>query len=121
VDVEYKNVESVDLTGDGFGYEHHPGSSSSVDVFGESTTLWTETAASRPEPLARTSKKRKSDERSPTRRSPKKIDTNRKPATIKEDYSRGLDGFVDIDDIPPRSSHKTALGQPVWEISEGSC
>jgi len=57
-------VESIDLTGDDYGQYPYSRSSSTEVVFGEPKVLWMEPHASRPEPLPRSTKKRKSDEMS---------------------------------------------------------
>ncbi|RDL36724.1 uncharacterized protein BP5553_06076 [Venustampulla echinocandica] len=91
-------VESVDLTGDDYGEELPPRSSSSEVVFGEPQVLWREDSASRPEPLVKNSKKRKSNEIS--------IGTLRKGdgsgglvEVFKRDRRERLDDFVDIDEM----------------------
>lgn len=95
-------VESVDLTGDEYGYERKSRSSSSDVIFGEPTTLWREDSASRPEPLplGRTAKKRKSDDIS------RATSRKRKETPIPEDgfqaASQGSDdSFPDIDELVP--------------------
>ncbi|CAG8974441.1 hypothetical protein HYALB_00004137 [Hymenoscyphus albidus] len=95
-------IESVDLTGDDYGYEHNSLSSSSDLVFGEPTTLWREDSASRAEPLplGRAGKKRKSDDISRT--SPRKRKESAKPeeqfrSARQKSYDN--DDFQDIEDI----------------------
>jgi bloom syndrome protein len=93
----------VDLTGDDHSHsESFTSRSSSVEIFGESQKLWDEGSASRAEPLSRTSKKRKSDEMSPERLKRTNTGTLHSPDSVR-DHETGLDGFVDIDDVMPRS------------------
>ena len=91
----------MDLTGDDHS-ENLTSRSSSVEVFGDSQILWDEDSAWRPEPLPRTSKKRKSDEMSPERSRKTHTDISRSK-DYPRDHDTGLDGFVDIDDVMPRS------------------
>ncbi|KAE9381581.1 hypothetical protein N431DRAFT_476384 [Stipitochalara longipes BDJ] len=94
-------TETVDLTGDD-NSENLTSRSSSVEVFGESQVLWKEDSASRAEPLPRTSKKRKSDGASPERPKRANPGSSRSP-DYAENRGTGLDEFIDIDDVMPRS------------------
>ncbi|KAF4630535.1 hypothetical protein G7Y89_g7601 [Cudoniella acicularis] len=112
-----ENVESVDLTGDNQGGDLR--SSSNEIVFGDPVVLWQEGPASRPEPLPRTSKKRKSDEISfgtPGRWGK----TGRPAKEIKKDLGDSQDGFVDIDDFDPDQYHQKGFQEsPAVPVKPG--
>ncbi|KAK0118944.1 ATP-dependent DNA helicase sgs1 [Cadophora gregata] len=103
-------IDSVDLTNDEDGGNRAPGSSSSVEVFGDPIRLWREDSASRAEPLPRSSRKRKSLEMSPRRS--KRTDSYERQyvKTVRGQYSNAND-FVDIDDVLPSQSTRP-LFQP---------
>jgi len=106
----------VDLTGDDHS-ENITSRSSSIECFGEPQVLWREDSASRAEPLVRTCKKRKSDEISPGRLKSSGLSASHSAGSTR-DHNTGLDGFVDIDDVMPRSpgyakSLHTSLNKPV--------
>ncbi|KAH8814138.1 hypothetical protein F5882DRAFT_447144 [Hyaloscypha sp. PMI_1271] len=111
-------TDTVDLTGDDHSHsESFASRSRSVEVFRESQKLWDEGLASRAEPLSRTSKKRKSGEMSPERPKRTNTGTSHSPDSVR-DHETGLDGFVDIDDVMPRSqkyltSHQNAVSKSV--------
>ncbi|KAJ5032691.1 uncharacterized protein L3040_009286 [Drepanopeziza brunnea f. sp. 'multigermtubi'] len=113
-----ETIESVDLTGEEYCEIQAPGSSSSVEVFGEPQRLWKEDSASRPEPRLQPSKKRKSLEMSPGRS--KRTNAHEQQYTKKDrnDYT-SADGFVDIDDIVPSQQHQSSLEsvRPSIEVS----
>ena len=115
-----RNVESVDLTGDNSWSDPVSRSSSTEIVFGKPKVVWTPSAAARPEPLPRSSKKRKSDEMpgSSVRKRPPR--SHSKTQKLEEDVSRE-EGFMDIDEIVPsrsqqeRSIHRPRATRPVIE------
>ncbi|KAI9053676.1 hypothetical protein LZ554_002630 [Drepanopeziza brunnea f. sp. 'monogermtubi'] len=113
-----ETIESVDLTGEEHGEIQAPGSSSSVEVFGEPQRLWKEDSASRPEPRLQSSRKRKSLEMSPGR---SKRTNAHEPQYSKKDRndSTSADGFVDIDDVVPSQQHQSSLKsvRPSIEVS----
>ncbi|KAH7364424.1 QDE3-like protein [Rhexocercosporidium sp. MPI-PUGE-AT-0058] len=103
-------IESVDLTHDGNVGTLAPGSSSSVEFFGDSVRVWREDSASRAEPLPRSSKKRKSIEMSPGRS--KRTDSyERQHVRTTKDQHTSVDGFVDIDDVVPSQPKRTPFRQ----------
>lgn len=106
----------MDLTGDDYDETRAPGSSSSIEIFGEPQRLWKEDSASRAEPLPRSSKKRKSLEISPARS--KRVNTHEQQHT-KFDRDHSIDGFVDIDDVVPSQQYRPSLRsvQPSIEVS----
>ncbi|KAH7417089.1 QDE3-like protein [Cadophora sp. MPI-SDFR-AT-0126] len=110
--LKLETFESVDLTNDEDSGTRAPGSSSSVEVFGDSIRLWREDSASRAEPLTRSSKKRKSLEMSPGRS--KRTDSYERQhvRNVRGQYT-SVDDFVDIDDVLPLQSTRPPL-QPSW-------
>jgi bloom syndrome protein len=96
---KHEAIESVDLTGDDFGeIPVSRSSSSDVTYFGEPIVLWKEDSASRAEPLARSSRKRKSDEMSPKRlKKIDSIDVQLRKSSL--DRHMSMEGFVDIDEM----------------------
>lgn len=95
-------IESVDLTGDDYGAAMSRSSSSDV-VWGDSQPLWNEAAASRVEPLSRTSKKRKSGEMfSPG--GVKRTSSHKSPIRNAKREQESMEGFVDIEDFDPLPS-----------------
>lgn len=101
-------IESVDLTGDDYGAAMSRSSSSDV-VWGDSQPIWTEAAASRAEPVSRTSKKRKSDEIF----SPgcvKRSSSHKSPTQKAKREHESMEGFVDIEEFdPPTPSSGNAI------------
>ncbi|CZS91539.1 uncharacterized protein RAG0_02132 [Rhynchosporium agropyri] len=96
-------IESVDLSCDDKGGIGAPGSSSSIEIWGDSKRVWREESASRAEPLPRTSKKRKSTGISPER--PRRNNSYEKQRVrTRRDQHIVVDGFVDIDDVIPSQS-----------------
>jgi bloom syndrome protein len=91
-------VESVDLTGDDSGHDPTSRSSSTEVAFGEPQILWREDYASRPEPLPRSTKKRKSDEMS-TGDSARILKKEKSPSKAKRKERAVSADFVDIDDL----------------------
>lgn len=115
----------MDLTGDD-DVSKPTSRSSSLEVFGESRVLWTETHASRPEPLPRSSKKRKSDEIT-KESSPRKANIERSPWKSRREEQSDSEEFMDIDDMAtireppnrPRINESRALSvKPSIETSD---
>ncbi|KAL2064908.1 hypothetical protein VTL71DRAFT_4048 [Oculimacula yallundae] len=106
---DLQTIESVDLSNDDKGGIRGPGSSSSVEIWGDSSTVWREDSASRAEPLpSRSSRKRKSTEMSPGR--PQRTESyERQRARIRREQNTSTEGFVDIDDIVPSQSTRTPI------------
>ncbi|PQE20884.1 hypothetical protein CJF30_00002221 [Rutstroemia sp. NJR-2017a BBW] len=121
-------VESIDLTDDGPTVVP-PSRSSTMSAFeSESEPLWTQEAASRPEPINEKSKKRKSSDLSirPSPRKAKKVSKQ-----IREELPAPLDdSFIDIDDVDdqvpsfhgalPCDSQRTIVPQVEVEDMPGS-
>ncbi|KAG0651162.1 ATP-dependent DNA helicase hus2 rqh1 [Hyphodiscus hymeniophilus] len=96
--LDLDTVQSIDLTGDDSGQDPSSRSSSTEVVYSEPQMLWREDYASRPEPLPRSSRKRKSNEIS-MGLSPRK-DKNATAPLITERKDRAdSEEFVDIDDM----------------------
>lgn len=110
----YSKTPSIDLTGD---LEHHTSSSSTVEHFGEPRALWREDSASRKEPLARKSKKRKSDD----------LDFDDElgengPRKLSQSSFTAIDNFPDVEDLdvtPKRNAQGTRPTQQYQQKDPG--
>lgn len=104
-------MESIDLTGDG----DQPASSETIETFGESQQLWTEEAASRPEPLPKRGKKRKSDEYQSDLQSPRKnraLGSPEKTRVIDDDDDGFSISHCGSPRLPKKSSTHLSLHTP---------
>ncbi|RDW67697.1 hypothetical protein BP6252_09093 [Coleophoma cylindrospora] len=109
-------VESIDLTEDDYTRRPSSRSSSSVEIWGEPTTLWTEDHASRLQPLPKNGKKRKSIEVD-VGDSPSK-DKSRSPENIKRKRRPPSDDFEDIDEL---EISETLLASAVKSVPTPAC
>ena len=117
IESHLRNVESVDLTEEFTIDTGEPRSSSTEVILHKGPTVWTPAAAARPEPLSRTSKKRKSDDIAGGSSRKRSAKSPQKHRLQEED-----DGFMDIDDVVPsqsqasRSHERTEVVQRSVEV-----